>query len=304
MGYHSVAQTLKLFREQQGLSQEEFADGIMSVRHYARLENGETSVSKSTIDLLFNRLGMVAKRFFPYHLSNEELNVYMLRDEFDDCLAVEDDERMAAIFAEMEKQKMFKKGLHKQFLLKAKAALYNKRDNDYAAAKTVLQDAIKITIPMFEYSFVDKYLLGSEDIEIIVMLAKAEEQEGDTDIAVIILEKLAVNINARLIDKHEKARSLILVLYNLSNILGKLERFEEALKACTEALEFSERVRVYGLIPQLIFNKAYCLFYLNRRDNLQEMLQLAYYTGLSHGQKNTAEKIEKLALSLFDISIK
>jgi len=304
INYHQVGKTLKKLREQQELSQDKLSDGIMNRSNYAKLEQGTQTVSKGKLSLLLNRLGCAAQQFFPYPLTEAEFKVYSLRDHFDNCMARLDINGMRSILKEMEALSDFKEGLHRQFLLKSKAALLLMKDNNTHDSQLLLDEAIKMTIPKFQAHLINTYLLGREDIEIVNMIADVNDKSGHRDTAILILTKLAANIRKRYVDPNEKARSLTLTLFNLSNFVGLDKKYNDALQLCNEGIEAGENNRVFTQLPMLKFNKAYCLFHLNQPEEVESLVFQAYYGCLSQGQASYAEMIEKHSYRFLQITIK
>ncbi|MCL2203430.1 MAG: helix-turn-helix transcriptional regulator [Defluviitaleaceae bacterium] len=306
MNYTALGKMIKQLRSQKKISQKKLAQGIMGHNNLSRIEKGQQSVSKEKLDMIFNRLGHVATRFFPYPLTEGEFAVYELRDAFNNAQAKSDVDKMASLIKDMEKLPEFQVGLHKQSLLRDKACLLLYQDTpDAIAAKQLLYEAIKISIPEFEINNINTYLLGGDDQEIIAMLAEIAYDAGEGHEAVIILEKLAQNIRKRMSDSYEKARALTFVLYNLSKYLGKMGQYQKALDVCNEAIEAGEEYQAYGNLPSLKFNKAYCYHFLNKNNNeIEPLLYQAYFTALGLGRHVLAGEILRYADTVLNIKIK
>jgi len=99
----------------------------------------------------------------------------------------------------------------------------------------------------------------------------------DKEKAIALLQKLACNVNDKIIDGYEKARAMAFALYLLSKYLGQEQRYDESLVACNEGIEISEANQAYGLLPDLNFNKAYILYHMGQHDEAHEFLYRAYF---------------------------
>jgi len=305
MDYHLFGKTVGMLRKQQGITQAKLCEGIIEPDAMSKVERGVHGISKEKMDLLLGRLGYVAKRFFPYPLSVDELNVFVLRDKLNNLDESIDSDKMASLINEIESShELFKEGLHRQFLLKCKALLL-KKEGEAKESKKMLDEAIKITLPHFKENLVNKYLLANDDMEIIVMMAQIAYEEGHCDSAIILLRKLAESVETYYVDEYEKARSLTFVLYSLSKYLGLMGRFDEAVSACEKAVNAGVKNKAYGFLHLLKFNQAYCLYYHDKRriNEVKELLFEAYYTCKAYGELHVAEEIKINTKKLFQIDI-
>jgi transcriptional regulator with XRE-family HTH domain len=303
--YISIGEIIKALRKERKMNQTQLAGDIMDRSTLAKIESGKLRISKDMVDYLFNRMGYDAKQFFPFLLSKQDFEAYELRNAFTTASIRRYTDEMIVLLRQMEGMDIFKSGLHRQHLLlkKANVCLRIKGD-DYAAATDFLMEAIKITLPRFDSTMIHTYLLGSDDHEIIAMLARIKFETGEHDAAINMMKKLAQNIRNRVIDAYEKARSLNFVLYNLSRYFGQTGRYREELEVCNEAIESGEKHRAYGHLPQLNFNKAYAMKELKMdNDEITRLLYRAYYCALTHGAKYIATEIKKHACDIFGVSI-
>ena len=251
-------------------------------------------------------LGYVAKRFFPYPLTADDLVVFKMRDEFERLDEDTELDKMKALVKKMEAPPgLFKEGLHKQFLLKCKAMTLFKEDGDANDIMVLLDEAIRITLPNFKESLVYKYLLGNDDMEIITMMAQVAFREGQQESAITLLRKLEESIEKHYIDENEKARSLTYVYYSLSSFLGLMERYEEGLSVCEKAIAVGVRNRAYGFLPLLKYNQAYCLHYMGERKpgEVATLVAEAYYSCRVHGEHTTSVDIKHYAKELFHLDV-
>jgi transcriptional regulator with XRE-family HTH domain len=294
---------IRKLREQRGITQEKLALGIIDRSNLARVEAGKQRLSKSKLDAMVNRLGYSASRFFNFALSTNECEAYALRDRIDASLTRYDAQESKELLHIMESHSAFNKGYHKQFLLKSKAAYNILFDNDKETARVLLDEAIRISIPKYEDRFVNKYLLTKEEVLIIDSMALIYSMDAKYDAAIELLRKLEKNINKNYVDEIEKAHSISLVYYNLSKYLGICRQYREAVAVCDEAIEMGQRRRVYGYLPLLMYNKAYCLYHLDESDKMLSLLQQAYFACLCMGLDEAANMIKERAEDNYKIKL-
>jgi len=302
--YYKSGELIKMLRMQRGFSQNRLAEGIIDRSNLSKAERGKHELTKEKMDALLDRLGYSARRLISYALNNEEYRIFTLRDELDACLAHWNFERAEKLMAELEKMPAFQEDLLKQYLLKSKVILHlMKQDKDIHYALKLLTAAIRITIPAFDEKCPRFSLLTCQDIEIINQLANIHYQNAEIDKAICLLEKAAVSIRKHTLDEYEKTCLLALVLFNLSNILVEKPLFAYALEICNEAIDSCRNNRVYGMLPNFIFNKAHCLFYFGRIKEVKPLLLQAYYGFLIQGQASKAVIMQEYAKINFQINI-
>jgi len=302
MSYIHVGNYVKFARKQKGMSQDALANGILDRSNLTRFENGKQELSKEKIDKLFERLGYSTESLFSHILHDNAFKVSALRDRFTRNIVNEDDKTAQQTIFEMEQNDAFESDIHKQFLLRSKAMVALRRE-DSILAKPLLDEAIRITLPMFDEEKVEKYLLTTEDIEIINMLAAVHFYNNDLEKAIKLLEKLMWNIKTQLVDEKKKAHSFTLTAYNLSKYLGATGRYQESLKVCDEAIETGQLQNAYGMLPNLIYNKAYALFHLGEKDEVSHLMHQAYFGNLVLGREQTAKLVKEYASEKYSVKI-
>jgi len=294
--YYKGGELIKLLRLQRGLSQERLAEGIIERSNLSKAERGKHELTKEKMDALLERLGHTSIRRIPYALNDEEHRIFTLRDKLDAYFTRHNLENVEKLVAEMEEIPAFQEDLHKQYLLKIKGTLHlYKQDRDFRYALKLLKEAIRVTIPNFDAEHPRFYFLTHQDIEIINQIASMYGQTGETDKAIELLERAIICVKKNVLDEHEKARSLALLLFSLSNIFMIKQQFDYMLKICNEAIDACKNNRVYGMMPNFLFNKARSLFYLRQKEEVKSLFLQAYYCALAQGQDLKATHFQEYA---------
>ncbi|MCL2364856.1 MAG: helix-turn-helix transcriptional regulator [Defluviitaleaceae bacterium] len=305
MDYIAIGKMIKQLRKNKGMSQTKLAEGIMSAKSLGKLERGNQAINKINLDKLISKLGYVAKRFFAYPLTEGEFHAFELHRQFKIESRKGNKEKMDTIIKEMESMPEFKSDLHKQQLLKYKADILSQPNaSTLPEALQLYNKAIRMSYPKFAPNLVNLYFLSSIDRDTIGAMASTMYELGQKANAINLLEKLAANVNNKIIDGHEKARAMAFALYLLSKYLGLERRHEEALAACNKGIEVSEANEAFNLLPDLNFNKACGLHYTGKHEDVHEYLYKAYYCAIAHGNKKIAEEIMCNAKLLFNVAIR
>jgi transcriptional regulator with XRE-family HTH domain len=303
MKFYTAGKIVRRLREQRGISQTRLAEGIMDRTNLTRLESGKQGMSIQKLTFLFERLGYSMRKYFPYMLSLDEQEFYEIRDKIKSTLHRNEVNDVEILLNKLEENPNYREELHKQFIAQTKATLCLITDNNLKQAQMYLDEAISYTVPDYHENNIETFLLASDDIEIITMMADVSYREGDYDKAILILKNLAHNIRKNLMDAREKAISLTFVLYNLSIFLGLQNRHNEVLSICNEAIEAGQINEVYGLLPMLLYNKAFALYCLNEHQEIKNLLYQTYYGFLMIGQIDNAAGIKKKIMENFQIDL-
>jgi transcriptional regulator with XRE-family HTH domain len=302
--YSKIGILIATLRTDRGLSQEELAQGVMSRKSLNRFENGKQEIPAYKLDALLQRLGHTMQSAKPHMLmmGGREYKIHTMRDKVENCLAHFDHDGAELLIKKMEQMPAFREGLHKQFLLNSRAALC-KQQGHYTEAMTLLDSAIRITIPKFREARVRFCLLTGVDITIVNQMAILHGLLGDAEQKTHLLLMLAENIRKNHMDEREKTRNLAFVLCTLSSAFCEQNNYTDALDACEEAIVESQRNRVYGLLPLLLYNKAYYLHKLDSRNKIDALVRQAYYMSMACGMDNLTTEIKADAVVDFDITL-
>ena len=298
--YFDAGKIIARLRKQRGISQEKLA-GLSDRSNLSRIERGQQGISRVLLEFYLDRLGYSLERFTPFLLSDDEASIYALRDEIEDYIANDNVYKAKKTLAEMEALDAFKQGLHKQFLLTCKAGILIK--TDIQQTSELLHEAIVITIEDFDEDKIQSYLLARNDIKIINMMATIHSKSDELDRAISLLEGVATVIRQKYMDAYEKARSLTLTLYNLSCHLGAQKRYMEEIDILDEAIAEGQANRCYGLLPKLFYNKAYCLFMLDKPEEAKPLMLNAYYTCITFGLHGLAKTMKTNVYNNFKYAI-
>ena len=299
--FSSISKMFKVLREQQGISQDDLADGFVSRSTISRIERGVHMPSRVVIEHCLSKLGATINDYYLYSVDDMEYKTYLLREELSNYIGKGLYDRALTLVNSMEAQAAFKKGLHRQFLLQHKATIYWEKDADYAME--LLKEAIAITHKSFSNELVSVRIISATDVRIINSIAVLHHLTGETDRAIAIAESLVARVKEQYINLTEKTRVLCLVNYNLSKFYGAKDRHEDALAVCNEAIDAGHATRVYGMLPELTYNKAYALHSLNQKEKVAPLIYDAYYGARLFGLDGLAELIKRNSLKNFNINI-
>ena len=109
------------------------------------------------------------------------------------------------------------------------------------------------------------------------MMATQYFSIGEEERAVEILYGLKKNVEARCVDKIERGLRYPSIIYNLTKILGEMDKDEEALPLCDEGIEVCIDTSSLRLLPNITYNKVHSLYKVNDKAAAGILLREVYH---------------------------
>ncbi|PFA69803.1 hypothetical protein CN378_03275 [Bacillus sp. AFS015802] len=133
---------IRYFRRAKKMTQEDLSQGICSVSHLSKIENGTKEVNDETLTLLFSRLDVDFS-----DLKTDLAENQILIEELDRFIIFQDKERAETTFDNLcEKEKLFLSStfIHRFLLIKYRYYLFNDNLVECSKIKETLEDHYKI----------------------------------------------------------------------------------------------------------------------------------------------------------------
>ncbi|MCL2171121.1 MAG: helix-turn-helix transcriptional regulator [Defluviitaleaceae bacterium] len=295
MANHPLGFLIRQLREQKGITQEDLARGIIARSNLSRLENGERAPQKRKIEALFQRLGMDASHFTVL-ISKEESETKDLMGRLKDCLSTNKTAEADQIIKEMEAiDEFISDKFNLQYVLMSKATNLFNKGGDRNRVKTILDEAIELSIPKFSEAKIAKYYLSNQESGIINLMAMVYGELGDFDKAINIGFGLKENFDTCCIDQTHKGKHYPSIIYHLTKYMMMDKRFEESLELCEPGILACLQTGYMFFLPMLVGHKGICLFELGRMAESKELLYDAYHTFKVNRMPDLAETTNKYA---------
>lgn len=261
-------------RSRQKVTQEELCYGICTSTTLSKIENGVQMPRRKTFEALMQRLG-IATQCIVFPVSDSEMTRSNLELKITRSLSTGDYE-IADLLRQYENCGEAMDAMEEQFYCQSKAMVAMGRDGMYQAALPLLMKCISLTIPQFSIPMPKRYkVLTFDEIRIISCIAVAEYETGNTEDAKALMSYLKDYLNQDHIDLEEKAKLYPMILFNLSNWMGKEQRNEIAYALCEEGIDFCILHGKLSAFPFLIFNKGYSLAKMNRMKEAEPYIRQA-----------------------------
>jgi len=274
-----LGKELKKLRESKNIKPKAVYDKICLRDEYWRYENGYRQPSWSRFEKFLQRLGEEPRSYFVrYAMTLEDTYTLKIRNDLKFLLREETDENYKTIESlvnELEQNESFyNEKLNRQLLFRVKAtiAFYH---GDYESMLDYSMKGILITKPDFDGEKIASYTLFYDEILLINQIAVAQAKTS-ADRCAKMLFQLKTCLDGGYIDEEEKSKTYMHILFNLSNILGILKRYEDCLSICEKGIEFCVKHENSHFHPMFMFNRACCLFGLDKKNEGIVQLEETY----------------------------
>lgn len=158
-------------RNKKGISYQQLAEGISSPAVLQRLENGERLPDYFVLERILERLGKsVNKIEFLY--DEKVYEIYYLRGLIEYHLEEKDYTKVLEGLAYYESISEGQQPLHKQYIYKIKGILFSEGEENHTEAAHMYERALSETISDFELDNMENFLLGEEEITLVLLWMK------------------------------------------------------------------------------------------------------------------------------------
>lgn len=279
---------IRYYRIQKGLSQEDLANGLVSVSYLSRIENNQVKATNETLNLLFNRLGIEFKK-----LDLEQAKFRDLLIKWEEPLLYNNKEKSTSIYKKLQpyKEKIFSIELLMEYNIKLirHFIIVNKLECIEKTLANLINfsNCLDPTSLFYYYKHIGNYyyVIGdyrkSEEYLNKAILGLNKEtitQEELADVYYLIsltLSKLRKDSTA--IDYAEKALKLYQEKYDIKRSaethtqLGisyrRIQRFKTALKHYSIAMSLARKINNKLLLGRIEHNLSILQMKLGNYEN-------------------------------------
>ncbi|MDF2540644.1 MAG: transcriptional regulator [Herbinix sp.] len=299
MSVYKIGDIMRRTREELGITQESLCYGICAVSTLSKIENGAQMPSRNTFEALMQRMGKTGDMYTSFVSEKEYLNSEM---KYKIQLHLSDGkfEEASILLDEFEKVFDLNDKLNRQFVTHSRAGILFGTSKEYEKIKELFEQAITITIPDFNIKQLYRFYLSSDEISIINSIAVIHDLLDNRRKAIEMLYSLKEYMDEKHVSLVEKAKTYPMILYNLSKWLGRERRYEESIEISDIGQNACIEYGKMRLLPNIIFNKAWCLNKLGQQEDSKPFLRMAYYTFLAMNKEGEANQIKKYMLDNYE----
>lgn len=224
--------------------------GICSVSSIRRLINGETVQSFFLVKCLLERLGTSVNKVNSM-IDRNENGFYIMREFIKRMLIAENYNNAEKILLEYREEADLKNSLHLQYVLTIEAIVVYERDNNPKEALKLFRRALECTIEKFDIERINEFLLGEEELILVIIILNIEMEYLNKDIGnqgYILLEY----VNKHFADEEAKINTYTKLAWIIGESHIKSKRYGKALEISLESVEMLTDNGLLIHLPQFL----------------------------------------------------
>ena len=302
---------IRRLRKEKGMTQAQLCEGICTKGTLSNIENGKRPPNRWVFKQLMERLGENSSRYFMDVVTLDDRSLAETKDRLRGLLrknSSESNEAAYALMGELDRDKNFSTKENRQFLLRSKASLaFNLKKHEDARAYVL--EALRVTRPNFDEGKIGTYALSLDEVFLTNQLAVVYFLEGCIEKSTDVFLAVKEAVDGNYIESDEMIGIYSDLLYNLSKNFGLLGKNQDCIDICDIGMQWCQNHRRFFQYPRFLYNKAYLLIYLGRKEEGIKLLEKAFalfwgfgrYAELSFIQNSIQEKfgikIDNLAMT-------
>ncbi|MCL1989288.1 MAG: hypothetical protein FWG67_00195 [Defluviitaleaceae bacterium] len=296
--YSHIGELLKHFRFNK-MSQAQLSYGICSQSNYNKLENGMIETGLYQKEWLFQRVGRYPYYYTYNFVSNEEWEVYKLKNKIDFLISRDRFESAEKLIYKVENKKFFKTGIGLQFITSAKIICSSVLTIDEQLEQ--FKVAINITIPKFDEKNIEDYFLSYDEIKLINRIAACYHNKKNYRKVVNITEALLSNLDKNYIDDKAKFRLYVTLLFNYCDAMLELNEYSETMSLAIKGWNLSLAYNFFIHLPKFALVIAKCYLWRNDHTSSLAYISLSYYLSLLTKSETYSEIALEFAINNFGV---
>ncbi|WP_022793693.1 helix-turn-helix domain-containing protein [Marinococcus halotolerans] len=259
---------LKDLRQYYEVSQSELAKSICSQKAISKIERDEMQPTAEILNLIAIKLGVKISYFFDDHEAPRFNYIRDTKDKIDKLIRDYDFIEAMNIIREELKNPLFRKPVHKKFLLWKRAILHFKLTNEKEEALELLQLARDLKTETLS--------ITEEDIGIIINFGTIYMDTKEFNKAVKYFDEARTLYKKLPIDQWGPMQTKI--YFNTCVVYANSNKFKKGLKVVDEGIKNVYEQESLYLLGELYYQKGICLYYLgNIKEALRCMEKSLFY---------------------------
>lgn len=277
----TIGDIVKQVREEQNITLQQLSQGLCSVVTLSRIEADTREMDIMLACAIFERLGYTLDKFECCG-SKEEFEQYEKRLSIRNH---KENNEIAAMEKELEEYERCvgkkQSSLQEQFIKYMNGFLaYQAGKNE--DARTLLEDAIALTIPEWKGDWISGTVLGLMELELLSLLTDLYEKMGRKEDAFLIRCDILKYLEKQKECKENMARLYTGIVCRIVPYLVEKKEFQKGVQYCENGIEKISAINRMYHWPDLLYWKGRCMEELLRQDKVTEqqvimVYQEAYY---------------------------
>lgn len=310
MANYRAGDVIRLTRNAIGMTQEQLSEEICSVETLSRIENNKQGIGIEVYERLMAKMERNPLRSYAI-CSSMDMRIAEEKQALEDAVAKVDYEKAKEHLVCM-KQIMPKTKYNEQYLKRFEALVaYHTKEIDENALVKQLEDAIRMTLPMYEkYLESDKvFPFTEQEIFAMMSLANAYFRIGVKEKSIDIYQMLVRSLDNKYMDNVSLVQLEIIVLANSNKVLGNMGRHEKVLEQIEKMWELAKQ-ESYGyifsnIIVAFVWNKIKMndKSVQNNREFYIKKLRQAYYIAAARNDTYYMKVISDFMIKMFQLNL-
>jgi transcriptional regulator with XRE-family HTH domain len=291
MNSMEISNYLEKIRYARKLSQEDFVDGIVSMRQYQRYRSGECELTYEKLEQFANRLAIPTKKLM-YEFEREIGEQYKTITLFYNAVVNRDDKLAIELRSKIEQNKIVDED---RLLIYKHGTMLQ----DFYAGRISKAEMIAKTSELVDYPAIlkQKFFLAGE---VLILSSLLNYTEGDEMRR--ILRKMNEIFEEELVISGENDTTLSLILMRLGKAFGIQKNNVKVLQFCDLGIKRGIEMKSYYLMEYFFYFKALAHFKLQSFDLYEDALFNCYNVLHLEENKKKIEKFTKLIEEDFHIN--
>lgn len=301
MAYYNANEVIRLTRKAMGLTQDELCEGICEVVTLSRIENGHTSVKRSTYKKLMEKMGRIPETRYAVCVSKDGV---LAEDRLELERAFKRyDYEAAEYYLNRLKENADDNLLTRQYIIRVDALVdYRLGRIETKEFAQRLEIAMRQTAPSYEkYLYSNKiYPFTTAEMMLLANLAVAYRKIDKVKQSIQLYETVLQCLDVKYVGEPDNSKTQIAVRNNLAMVYEAQGENQKALIEIDKCLRLALQYDYGHTVAPLLFAKAYNIIKLVRKGKLgsgciNEVKKLslqAYYIAVARGEDKIKKSVE------------
>ena len=270
MNENKVGDALYYLRTEKGVSRDQLFQGLCTKSNYCLYEQGGRLPDRLLLNALLQRLGRNPDKLATA-LSAEEYEYFQWKKQVLAAMGHEDMDVLQRLLEKPAEIMTSARNLQQQFLSQTRAIVAERMEQDIGKCILLLEQAVELTMPGITERGIDKYLVSTEEMKILLDLSEALGKGGREKEAGRLLHEIVVYVEHNYSDYESKIIIYPKAVKQLAPILLQDRKYMEGLLLCKKAIDL---LCVQGVLYDLAELMEY---YLRFSEHFPETEEAARY---------------------------
>lgn len=244
MNHTTIGTMLTALRTKKNYTRKQLCRGLCTIQMLEKIERDMCDTDKFLLDMLLQRLGKSPDKL-ELILSEGEYRRIRMRDLIEELIWKQKKEKAQYLLEKYEEQYAKNNRVQKMYVLRTRAYISHRLDQDAQAAETCLTRAVELTMPGIRSDNMMQYLIAGEEMENLLALGQCRMEQGVVQEAEAMFAACQRYLDTYVTDREDYVKLYSKCAWLLSRIYIQREEYVRAYGICEAAIE---DLRKYGIL--------------------------------------------------------